>query len=136
MILDTSLNFSVGIAITTSKVSTVLDGKTLRDFGRGAPIYLNIYLDTAFTSTTANELTIAIVSSSGADPAVTDHPISVLQRSSDHLQSTGCIFRGAWPVGVQYERVALAYIATTALAAGYISAYLTLGGDVSAVVLT
>jgi hypothetical protein len=137
MILDTNLTFSRAVAITTSKASTILDGQSVKNIAKGQPLYLNIYVDTAFTSTVANQLSVQIISSSGADPGASDTFCTVIAaRSSSVLQSTGCIWRAAWPMGVPYERIGLYYLATTALAAGYVSAFLTLGEGEDPVVLT
>lgn len=136
MVLDTNNTFCVDQAITASAISAnILDGKKLRDFGRGQEVYLNIYLTTAFTSA-ANLLGIQIVSSSGATPGAGDVFQTILLRAASLLQSTGLIYRASWPVGVPYERVALYFLATTALAVGAVTAVLTLGGSSDQVVLT
>lgn len=137
MILDTNLLFCNDQAITASAVSTnILDGKAIRDFGRGQEVYLNIYTTTIFTSTVANELSVQIISSSGADPTSSNVFNTIFRRSSSLLQQTGLTYRAPWPVGVPYERVALYFLATTALAAGKVTAFLTLGGDVDQVLTT
>ena len=126
-VIDSNLRFANELAITTSKVSTVLDGVKLRDFGRGQPVYLNIYLTTAFT-TAANGLTIQIISSSGADPNGGDVFMDVMPaRLASAMLTTGLLMRVAWPQDVPYERVGLWFLATTALVAGKITAFLSLG---------
>jgi hypothetical protein len=137
MVLDNALKFCAAQAITASAISTnILDGKTIRDFGRGNELYLNIYLTAVFTSTVANELSVQIVSSSGADPGSSDVFNTIFRRSSSLLQQAGLVYRAPWPVGVPYERVGLYFLATTALAAGTITAFLTLGGAEDQVLTT
>lgn len=136
MVLDSNMVFSKDQAITVSAISSnTLNGKNIRDFGRGQEVYLNIYLTTAFTSA-ANALTIQIVSSSGAAPGATPVFMKVFERTAALMQSTGLIRRMAWPVGVPYEHVGLYYLATTALEVGTVSAFLTLGQSDDQVVLT
>ena len=126
-VIDSNLRFALDLAITTSKVSTVLDGENLRDFGRGQPVYLNIYLTTVFT-TAANGLTVQLISSSGADPGASDVFMDVMPaRLASAMLTTGLLMRVAWPQDVPYERVGLWFLATTALVAGKITAYLSLG---------
>jgi hypothetical protein len=137
MVLDTNLTFCKDQAITASAISAnLIDGKAVRDFGRGNEIYLNIYCTTIFTSTTANELSVQIVSSSGADPGSSDVFNTIFRRSSALLQQTGLVYRAPWPVGVPYERLGLYFLATTSLAAGKITAFLTLGGAEDQVLTT
>ena len=128
MILDTKLSFTAGpLAITTSKVLVVIDAKAVRDFGRGQPMYLNVWLDTIFTSA-ANGLTLQIISSSGADPGSGDVFNTIFgPRLASAMQVTGYIYQAPWPDGVPYERVSLYALATTALAAGKIDAFFTIG---------
>jgi len=126
-VIDSNLRFANDLAITDSKVSEVLDGEKLRDFGRGQPVYLNIYLTTVFTSS-GNGLTIQIISSSGADPGAADVFMDVMPaRLASAMLTPGLLMRVAWPQDVPYERVGLWFLATTALVAGTITAYLTLG---------
>jgi len=129
-LIDSNLRFSKEQAITVSAISAnIIDGKALRDMGRGQPIYLNIYLTTVFT-TSANSLTIQLVSSSGADPGANDVFMDVMKaRLASAMLSTGLLARMALPEGIPYERLGLYYLATTALVAGKIDAFLTLGED-------
>lgn len=128
MVLDTNLKFAAAQSITASAVSgTILDAKAIRDFGRGQEVYLNIYVTTAFTSA-ANNLCVQIISSSGADPTSSDVFNTIFLRAASLLGNVGCVYRAPWPVGVPYERVALYFLCTTNLAAGAVSAFLTLGG--------
>jgi hypothetical protein len=134
MIIDSNLRFSNAQAITASAVSTyVLDGKYIRKIGKGTPLYLNIYLNTAFTTTT-DALTILLIASSGADPSYSTSPADkVLEvmpsRTAAVMQTTGLLARLALPCEIPYERIALWFLATTNLAVGKIDAFLTLGQD-------
>ena len=126
-VIDSNLRFANDLAITNSKVSTILDGEKLRDFGRGQPLYLNIYLTTVFT-TAADELTIQLISSSGADPGAADVFMEVMPvRLASAMLTTGLLKRVPWPQDVPYERVGLWFLATTELVAGTITAFLSLG---------
>jgi hypothetical protein len=129
-VIDSNLRFSNDQAITTSAISTnIIDGKAIRDIGRGEPVYLNIYLTTIFTSA-ANLLTIQLVSSSAADPGSADVFMDVMKaRAASAMQTTGLLMRMALPEDIPYQKLGLYYLATTALAAGKISAFLTLGQD-------
>jgi hypothetical protein len=129
-VVDSNLRFSNEQAITVSAISTnIIDGKALRDMGRGQPIYLNIYLTTVFT-TAANSLTIKLVSSSAADPGASDGYMDVMAaRLASAMLTTGLLLRMALPEDIPYQKLGLYYLATTALVAGKISAFLTLGQD-------
>jgi hypothetical protein len=139
--IDSNLRFASGLAITTSKVSTVLDGKKITDYAKGMPLYLNVYLDTVFT-TAANGLTILLINSSGADPAYdTSSADKVLEvvpaRLASAMLTTGLLARVPLPsTGTKYERIALWFLATTALVAGKITAFLSLGQDSDTVTTT
>jgi hypothetical protein len=136
MIIDSNLRFANALAITTSKASTIVDGKYLKDWGRGRPVYLNIYLNTIFTSA-ANGLTIQLIASSGADPGSTDVIHTVMDaRLASAMQTTGLLVRWALPQDIPYERVGLWLLATTALAVGKIDAFLSLGQDSDVVTTT
>ena len=129
-LIDSNLRFSNDQAITTSAISTnIVNGAALRDMGRGQPVYLNIYLTTVFT-TSANSLTIQLVSSSAADPGASDVFMDVMKaRLASAMLTTGLLMRMALPEGIPFQKLGLYYLATTALVAGKISAFLTLGED-------
>ena len=131
--IDSNLRFSNDQAITTSAISTnIIDGKALRDMARGQPIYLNVYLTTVFT-TAANSLTIQLVSSSAADPGSADVYMDVMKaRLASAMLTTGLLLRMALPNDIPYQKLGLYYLATTALVAGKINAFLTLGQDADA----
>lgn len=135
MIPDAKLVFSEDQAITASAISAnILDGEDLRDFGKGQEVYLNIFLTTAFTSA-ANELSVQIVSSSGASPGSSDVFNTIFRRAASLMGNAGLLYQAPWPKGVPYERVGLYYLATTALAAGTVTAFLSLGQSEAPVLL-
>jgi hypothetical protein len=139
-LIDSNLRFASGLAITTSKVSTVLDGKKITDYAKGMPLYLNVYLDTVFT-TAANSLTVLLINSSGADPdyvvSAADKVLEVVPaRLASVMLTTGLLARVALPSTNKYERIALWFLATTALVAGKITAFLSLGQDSDTVTTT
>ena len=124
---DKNLEFANELPITDSQISTVLDGGKLKDFGRGQPVYLNIYLTTAFTSA-ANSLTIQLVSATGVDPDDGDVFMDVMPaRLASVMQTPGLLMRVAWPQDVPGERVGLWFKVSAALAVGKITAFLSLG---------
>ena len=129
-LVDSNTRFSNEQAITTSAISTnIIDGKALRDMARGQPIYLNVYLTTVFT-TSANSLTIQLVSSSAADPGSSDVYMDVMKaRLASAMLTTGLLLRMALPNDIPYQKLGLYYLATTALVAGKVNAFLTIGQD-------
>lgn len=128
-VIDSNLRFANALSITNSKLSTVLDGKYLKDLGRGTPLWLNIYLNTVFT-TGADTLAVQIVSSSGADPDSGDVFQTIMPaRAASAMLTTGLLWRQPLPEGIPYERVALYFVSATTLVAGKIDAFLTLGED-------
>jgi len=129
-LIDSNLRFCNDQAITASAISTnIIDGKAVRDIGRGQPIYLNVYLTTVFT-TAANSLTIQLVSSSAADPGASDVYMDVMKaRLASAMLTTGLLLRMALPEDIPYQKLGLYFLATTSLVAGKITAFLTLGQD-------
>jgi hypothetical protein len=139
-IIDTNLVIDWQGAITVSRVSAnILDMQSIRNVAKGQPVYLNIYVDTAFTTDT-DTLAILLISSSGATPGATDFVTAggtiMTARAASALLSTGYIYKGALPENIPYERVGLYYTVNAAIAAGYVSAFLTIGQTAEAVVLT
>ncbi len=132
---DPNLTFLDDVAVTTSKVSSVVDFQKSRNMGRGGlPLYLNIYLTQAATSS-ANQLTVLLVASSGATPGATDYAVAyggriLVNIPESALGTTGLLYRGALPEGIKYERLALYLLATTALDTPKLKAFLSLESDV------
>jgi len=142
MIEDANLRFLNDVAVTTSKVSSVIDGQKIRNLARsGKPLMLNIYLTQAATSS-ANQLTVLLVASSGADPGATDYAWAyggriLVNIPESAMGVTGALlYRGALPEKILYERLALYLLATTALDTPKFKAFLSLGSDVDGEITT
>jgi len=130
-VTDKALIFSKAQAITSDAMSeNVVDLKVVRDIARGQPIYLNIYVDTAFSVDTET-IDIAIANSS-ATPAKTDAKVTYgpYATTASVLGKKGLLLRTALPQRILTQRyVSISYVATTAVAGGKISTYLTIGED-------
>ena len=128
MITDVNMIFDEAVAVTTSKVgSNVIDIGSITDAAKGSPIYLNIYLDTAFTSA-ANGLTVKLISSTAEAVAASDNAIEILPATlASAMGTAGKLKKVALPEGVTGPYINLYYLATTALAAGKITTFLTIG---------
>lgn len=137
-ITDDKLYFSKVQALTVSEVSDYyLDVKDIAEFGKGSQLYINIDVCTAFTSTAAasnSPLDIYLCTSSGA-------PIStyrIMAVSINYLNAKGAANAGPLAtvgkkvkvplpsIGLS-DHVGLHYQEITALVAGAVNAYLTLG---------
>ena len=128
MITDVNMIFDEAIAVTTSKVgSNVIDIGAITDAAKGSPIYINIYCDTAFTSA-ANSLTVKLISSTAEAVGATDNAIEILPATlASAMSAAGKLKKVALPEGVTGPYINLYYLATTALAAGKITTFLTIG---------
>jgi len=129
MFTDAKLFIDEAVAVTTSKLGgTAIDLGSIGDAGKGQGVYLNCLVDTAFTSA-ANGLTVSLVASSGAEPASTD---TVLQLKPAVLASAltkgVVIFSSRIPDGITDEYINVYYLATTALAAGKVTTFISLSG--------
>lgn len=129
-IRDASLTFSKAQALTASAVSSnILDGNAVKEFARGQPLYLNVYLDTIF-SAADDTLAVGLAASSGATPGAGDVFQTIMPaRSASTMITTGLLWRQALPQDIPYEQLALYYTVTTTLASGKITAFLSLGQD-------
>ena len=128
MILDKQLVFSEAQAITVSALSeNTLDfGVTGLDIGQGTPIYLEVWLDTAF-DTSANTLTIDLYD--GATVGAVAKHMEVLPAtatSSLLAANVGLLAKVALPNDM-LRHVALYYTCSAALTSGKINAFLTIG---------
>jgi hypothetical protein len=128
MITDKMVIFDEAIAVTTSKVgSNVIDLGSIGDVGEGQQVFLNIWLDTAFTSA-ANGLTISLISSTAEAVGAADNAIEILPATlASAMGTAGQLKKVALPEDIVGNYVNLYYLATTALAAGKISTFLTIG---------
>lgn len=135
MVTDYKLYFDGedgAIAITTDTISdNVLDLSEIEEVAKGSPVYLNIYVSTAFESAdTAGVLAVDLVSSSGSTPDSSDvfQTIVNTQVASDDDLTKGLLYRGVLPEGIPYDTIGLSYRgATTDLEDGKVIAFLSIG---------
>jgi len=123
--MDEKLIFSDAQAITVSaQSSNDIDlGAAGLDIGAGTPIYLNIFLDTAFT-TSANTLAITLRHGTTSKPDTTI--LTVLEATAtSSLLTVGLLRKIALPNDLA-EFIDLYYTCSTTLAAGKITAFLSL----------
>jgi len=129
MVLDKNLIFDSAATLTTSKMSeNTINLGVVRDIAKGSPIYFNVLVNTAFNVGT---LTCDIVlCNSSATPTSSDATKAKWQFSiaATELGKKGYLFRAAIPEGLLSQKyVNVSYVATTALATGKISTFLTIG---------
>ena len=128
-LIDASLRFASGLSITNSKISTVLDGKSVKEYARGQPLYVNIYLDTIFDAAD-DTLAVGLAASSGATPGAGDVFQTIMPaRAASTMLTTGLLWRQALPQDIPYEQLGLYFTVTTTLSSGKITAFLSLGQD-------
>ena len=128
MVTDKKLTFDKAVAITNSKVGgNVLNLGAIKDLAKGRPIYLNIYLQTAFTSA-ANGLTVKLISSTAEAVAAANNPVEILPATLASAMGTpGKLKKVALPEDIPGKYINVYYLATTALAAGKVTTFLTIG---------
>jgi hypothetical protein len=136
MILDSLLTLANSTALSTAATGLQLVGDQIdlginfRDVGAGRPVYLVVDVTTAFTSAGATDVDF-IVASDAAAAIATNGTATVHSRSPAIPKATlvaGYRYVFELPQGnPAYERYLgiLANVATTALTAGAISAYIT-----------
>lgn len=138
-ITDDKLYFSKVQALTVSEVSDYyLDVKAIAEFGKGSQLYINIDVCTAFTNCTpaSNEpLDIYLCTSTG-EPTSADRVAAI---SINHLNASSTVsdladlgiigkkVKVPLPSVGLLDHINLHYQEITALAAGAVNAYLTLG---------
>lgn len=128
MILDKKHIFSDGQAITSSAISenTIDLGAENLDIGQGNPVYLEIWLDTAF-DTSANTLTITL--QDGTTVGGVADIMTVLEAtatSSLLAANVGLLRKISLPNDLK-RHLALYYTVSSALTSGKINAFLTIG---------
>ena len=128
MVTDKKLIFDEAVAVTTSKVGAQVQNlNSISDVAKGQPVYLNIWLNTAFTSA-ANGLTIKLVSSTAEAVGATDNAIEILPATlASAMGTAGKLKKVALPEDITGKYLNLYYLATTALAVGKITTFLTIG---------
>lgn len=135
MILDRLAEFcdatAVPLATGTKALGSNLDlGATVRDIGQGQPVYLVITVDTAFTSGGSATVQFQLVSDA-QDPPAGDGTETIHIETQDFPVATlvqGYQIAHPLPMGdLDYERYigVQAIVATAALTAGKINAFLT-----------
>jgi len=126
--MDSYLIFDDNVAVTTSKISTnVVDLENITDVAKGQPVYINIDVSLAFTSA-VNTIDIVLISSDDATPDANDGFITLIAaKAASTLGTVGKIFKAALPEDIPYNTIGLSYVATTALAVGKFTSYLTIG---------
>ncbi len=131
--IDKKLELFSEQAITNAAVlSTVLDLGSIENLGPGHQKFIEIYVDTAFTEDSSGEyLRLDLVASSGADPATTEQIMVIMKSTSvssgSVLLSTGLLRKFAIPHKALdgLDHVAIVADVTSAVAAGKLTAYVT-----------
>jgi len=128
MILDKQLMLSEGqpITVTAQSTNTIDFGAADLDIGQGNPIYLEVWLDTAF-DTSANTLSIDLYD--GATVGAVAKKMEVLPAtatSSLLAANVGLLVKISLPNDLK-RHIALNYTCSTTLVSGKINAFLTIG---------
>jgi len=128
MVRDKILFFDDAIAVTTSRVgSNVINLANIQDVAKGQPVFMNVLVTTAFSSAT-DQLTVTLIASSGAAPGSSDKVLELVPaKAASALTAGASLFRGPLPEGIPYKQINVYYLATTALATGKISSFLSIG---------
>ena len=126
MILDKYMILSDGQAITTSAASdNEIDfGAASHDVDQGTPIYLEVWLDTAF-DTSANTLTITLKDSPDGT-TYTDRMTILEATATSSLLTAGLLRKFSLPNDLA-RYIQLYYTCSTTLSSGVINAFLTIG---------
>lgn len=128
MILDKQLIFSNAQAVTTSAISenTIDLGAESLDPGQGNPVYLEIWLDTAF-GTSADTLTISL--QDGTTVGGVADIMTVLEATATSAllaANVGLLRKISLPNDLK-RHLALYYTCSSGLTSGKINAFLTIG---------
>jgi len=124
--MDSKLILSDGQAITASAASdNEIDfGAAGLDIGQGNPIYLEVWLDTAF-DTSANTLTITLKDSPDGT-TYTDRMVVLPAKATSALLTAGKLQKVALPYNLA-RYIELYYTVSAGLTSGKINAFLTIG---------
>jgi len=135
-ITDDKLYFSKVQALTVSEVSDYyLDVKKIEEFGAGSQLYINVDVCTAFTSAANRPLDIYLCTNTTAPTSAQRISAISMERlfagAATYPQKTlsvvGKVVKVPLPsIGLK-SHIGLHYQEVTALAAGAVNAYLTLG---------
>ncbi len=127
MNIDEKLIFDEEQAVTTAKVSAnIIDLGSITEGGKGAPKFINIMVQTAFTTST-HTLAVNLITSSVTDPIAANILAGVLPATAaSSLVTPGLVAKLPLPsVGLQ-RYVGLSYVTNTAVAAGKVTAFLSI----------
>ena len=126
MIMDSKLILSDAQAITASAASdNEIDfGAAGLDIGQGNPIYLEVWLDTAF-DTSANTLTISLYDSPDGT-TYTERMVVLPAKATSALLTAGKLQKVALPYNLA-RYIELYYTCSAGLTSGVINAFLTIG---------
>jgi len=126
MILDKQLIFSDGQAVTVTAASeNEIDcGAASLNLGQGNPIFIEVWLDTAF-DTSANTLTIELKDSPDGD-TYTSRMTILPATATSSLLTAGLLRKVSLPEGMA-RYLELYYTCSTTLASGKLNAFLTIG---------
>jgi hypothetical protein len=130
MITDAKLVFDSEVAVTDGSTSTnVVDIGSLSKIAKGTPIYFNLVVNTAFSVDT--ETVDILVCNSDTNPPEAADVILTKQLSvaATQLGKKGFVYRAALPDIAYLDYLNVVYVATTAVATGKVSAFLTIGQD-------
>lgn len=116
-------------AVTTAKVSAnTIDAKSITEMGRGSPLFINIYVDTAFSSDTET-IQIDLITSTGVPTAgnvlMTLLPATAVDSISG-LHAAGLLVKIPLPSTGLESDIGLSYVVPTAVATGKFTAFISL----------
>jgi len=126
MILDKQMILSEGQAVTSTAVSTnsIDFGAANLDPGQGNPIYLEVWLDTAF-DTSADTLTITL--QEGATVGALADTLTIMPATATSaLLTPGLLVKISLPEGL-LRHIGLNYTVSSGLTSGKLNAFLTIG---------
>jgi hypothetical protein len=127
---DAKLYFATDQAVTAAAVSEFyLDCNSISEIGAGTPLYVNVYVTTAF-SADSHTMDIVLCSQSNGAPT-NSHKISELitglsNDTGGALVSTGLVMKAPLPAYGLLEYIGLYFDVSSAMATGTITAFLSL----------
>ena len=129
MIIDSKLTFDDAQAVTTAKVSAnILDLGSITQGGRGTQLFINIYVNTAFSSDTET-IQIDLICDTTV-PTAGDTLMTILMPTAVNsiagLHAAGLIAKVPLPSTGLDRYVGLSYVVPTAVATGKFTAFLSL----------
>ena len=130
MILDKQLVFSKEQAVTTSAPSehTIDLGAANLELGIGTPLYIEVWMDTVFSGSTA---TLTVDLQDGASVGGSDKVMEILPAISETAmiaKGIGLLAKVLLPEGMSLSKhIRLYYTASSGLTAGKLNAFITIG---------